>query len=139
MIGLFQTLFVELRETMNARSALPGRGSDWGTRVAGCEQELYRWESVAEAARRALGMRYRLLPYLYTAFAHSSESGAPVARPLFFEYPGDWSARGVQGQWMLGADLLVSPVLYEVPPPPPHPILHIFLLILDNISGMDKR
>lgn len=82
----------------------------------GCKQELYRWESVAEAARRALGMRYRLLPYLYTAFAHAALRGAPVARPLFFEYPGDRSARGVHSQWMLGADLLISPVLHEVRP-----------------------
>eukprot|EP00884_Botryococcus_braunii_P005570 jgi/Botrbrau1/15013/Bobra.0018s0111.1 len=76
-------------------------------------QELYLWETVARAARRALGMRYRLLPYLYTAFADSAEKGDPVARPLFFEFPSDENARGAHLQWLLGSDILVSPVLYE--------------------------
>ena len=76
-------------------------------------QELYRWTSVAEAGRKALGMRYRLLPFLYTAFHASTLSGTPVAQPLFFCYPADPRAHDVGHQWLLGGAVLVTPVLEQ--------------------------
>ena len=53
------------------------------------DQEPYRWPAVADAARKALGMRYRLLPYLYTALHAASETGAQMMRPVWMEFPGD--------------------------------------------------
>ena len=76
-------------------------------------QELYQWPSVAEAGRRALGLRYRLLTYLYYHFDRAAAAGAPVARPLWFEFPGDAAARGADSQWLLGDSVLVSPVLEQ--------------------------
>lgn len=43
------------------------------------------WPSVADASRKALNIRYRLLPYLYTLFYHSHTSGSTVIRPLYHE------------------------------------------------------
>jgi len=74
-------------------------------------QEPYRWPSVAAAARKALGLRYQLLPYLYTCHYLAATVGGTVARPLAFHSPADATARDVWLQWMLGEALLISPVL----------------------------
>jgi alpha-D-xyloside xylohydrolase len=74
-------------------------------------QELYLWDSVTQAAKTALGMRYQLLPYMYTLFYHASTSGTTVTRPLWFNFPSDSGSQGIDRQFMLGDAILVSPVL----------------------------
>lgn len=76
-------------------------------------QEFYRWESVAEAARKIIDIRYRLLDYLYTSFHRQSVTGAPFLQPLFYVYPGDEKTFGNEAQFFYGDALLVSPVAGE--------------------------
>ncbi|KAG8473322.1 hypothetical protein CXB51_035434 [Gossypium anomalum] len=76
-------------------------------------QELYQWESVTKSAQNALGMRYKLLPYLYTLTYFAHISGAPIARPLFFSFPAFKECHGLSTQFLLGSSLMVSPVLEQ--------------------------
>ncbi|KAL0959205.1 hypothetical protein HGRIS_014485 [Hohenbuehelia grisea] len=74
-------------------------------------QEPYRWESVANASRSAIATRYSLLPYWYTLFANSSTRGTSPVRALFFEFPDEPDLFAVDKQFLVGRDILVTPVL----------------------------
>ncbi|HEX4266024.1 MAG TPA: TIM-barrel domain-containing protein [Verrucomicrobiae bacterium] len=71
--------------------------------------------AVKTAAQIALQRRYRLLPYLYTLFYNSSQTGIPVMQPMFFADPTDLSLRPEQQAFLLGSDLLVVPSWAQTP------------------------
>ncbi|KZT68499.1 glycoside hydrolase family 31 protein [Daedalea quercina L-15889] len=79
--------------------------------MAALPQEPYRWDSVANASRTAIGIRYSLLPYWYTLFANSSTYGSPVVRALFYEFPDEPELFAIDRQYLIGRDVLVTPVL----------------------------
>ncbi len=58
-----------------------------------------------------LFIRERLRPYLRRVMRDAHESGAPVMRPLFYDFPADQAAWQVEDSYMFGPDLLVSPVM----------------------------
>ena len=43
----------------------------------------------------------------------ASDTGRPVMRPLFYDFPGDQNAYGVEDEYMFGPDLLVAPVIEQ--------------------------
>ncbi len=66
-------------------------------------------KEVEQVSKEALMRRYRLLPYLYTLFWESSNTGMPVMRPLFFHDPKANYLRKEQGNFLIGSDLLIVP------------------------------
>ena len=61
--------------------------------------------------RKALDLRYRLLPYLYSLGLNAYFSGEPVMRPLMMEFPGDDKVANMTDQWLLGKGLMAAPVM----------------------------
>ncbi len=63
------------------------------------------------AFRRVAELRYRLLPYLWTAAGTSVAASVPLVRPLVVDHPDDPVAARIDDAYLLGPDLLVAPIL----------------------------
>ena len=63
--------------------------------------------------RRAIELKYALMPYIYAQAKASSEKGYPMMRTLFFEYPDDPTSWLIEDEYFFGSDLLVAPLFAE--------------------------
>ncbi len=61
--------------------------------------------------RRYLELRYRLLPYSYTALREAHDSGLPLMRALWLHDPADPAAVARGDEFLWGPDILVAPVV----------------------------
>lgn len=74
-------------------------------------QEAYRFEKIG-GFRHIMGLRYRLLPYLYSEYMKAALRNDMLFRPLTFDYPEDAHAPQVEDQLLLGESIMIAPV-YE--------------------------
>lgn len=63
--------------------------------------------------RKFIELRYRLLPYFYDLFHVCEETGLPVIRPLVLHYEDDSETWNLNGEFLVGENLLVAPVLEQ--------------------------
>ena len=75
------------------------------------QQECYQFENT-EDFRHVIGVRYRLIPYLYSEYMKAALNDDMYFRPLAFVYPDDRTARRIEDQLMLGNEIMIAPV-YE--------------------------
>jgi len=54
------------------------------------------------------GLRYKLIPYIYTYAYLSHKTGIPMMRPLILEFPDDKNTWNILTQYMFGEELMVS-------------------------------
>lgn len=73
------------------------------------EQECYQFENI-EDFRHVIGVRYRLLPYLYSEYMKAALNDDMYFKPLAFEYPEDSMAAQVEDQLMIGNEIMIAPV-----------------------------
>ncbi len=66
---------------------------------------------VEPICRKYLELRYRMLPYLYSAVHECATAGMPIMRALWLHFPDDPRSIECQDQYMWGKNLLVAPVL----------------------------
>lgn len=80
--------------------------------TSGQDNEVWSFgEKNYEILKKFLFIRERLRPYIRQCMAAASESGAPVMRPLFFDFPHDRQAWQTEDCYLFGPDLLVAPVM----------------------------
>jgi alpha-D-xyloside xylohydrolase len=95
------------------------RWFQWGAfnpifRVHGYQSETEPWkygQTVENNIRKMLDLRYRLMPYIYSAAWQITKNGSTLMRPLVMDFNGDTAAVNHQFEYMFGKAFLVVPVI----------------------------
>ena len=87
-------------------------------------------EPVPTNCRKYVELRYRMMQVQYDAMYQWTQTGLPVARPLFLNDPQDPGVYAhLNDQFFIGGDFLVAPILtqHETANPPTSPVRGVYL------------
>lgn len=87
---------------------------DWGggSLYTGHPNELWSYGSeMFDIMKKQLELRLSLKPYIKKLMHEASETGAPLLRTMFYEFPGDPHCWELEDQYMFGDQYLVAPIL----------------------------
>ncbi len=84
-----------------------------GYLFTGQSNEMWSYGDEAfEIMNANLKIRLSLKPYILDLMKEASETGAPLMRTMFYEFPQDEKCWEISDQYMFGTEYLVAPVLY---------------------------
>ncbi|NUM37038.1 MAG: glycoside hydrolase family 31 protein, partial [Candidatus Brocadiae bacterium] len=84
------------------------------THYGSSDQEPWSFgENIEEISRSFIEMRYRVIPYLYSLFWESHQTGYPIIRPMFWYHQEDRMVYNHehQEQFYVGSHILLAPVV----------------------------
>lgn len=82
--------------------------------LVGGPNEIWSFgEEAYEIIKKLLFLREKMKLYIMRQMKNAHETGVPVMRPLFFDFPEDKETYEIGDQYMFGPDILVAPVVHE--------------------------
>ena len=79
------------------------------TNAANIERRMWKYENFP-SMRKAIELRYALIPYIYTYARHAYDTGVSLCRPMYYDYPELDEAYNFEGEYMFGDNILAAPV-----------------------------
>ncbi|PTX60175.1 oligosaccharide 4-alpha-D-glucosyltransferase [Kordia periserrulae] len=76
-------------------------------------EPVFRSARAKKLAKKAIELRYQLLPYNYTLAFENNQKGTPLMRPLFFEETDNKKLYTNASTYLWGHDFLVTPILKD--------------------------
>ena len=73
-------------------------------------EAIFKDDQTKALAKKAIQLRYNLLPYNYTLAYSNFKTGIPLMRPVFYEAYFDPSAMEIKSTYMWGDAFLVTPI-----------------------------
>ena len=77
------------------------------------DPSVFHNAAVEPICKKYLELRYRMMPYLYSAVRECTQTGMPIIRALWLHYPDDATAVARGDEYLWGRDILVAPVVGE--------------------------
>lgn len=79
-------------------------------KAEGTITEAWMYPDQLEAIRKAIALRMRFLPQLYSLMAQAHQEHTPVLRPTFMNFSNDPECHSQESELMWGDNLLIAPV-----------------------------
>jgi alpha-D-xyloside xylohydrolase len=81
---------------------------------SGGDNEIWSFgEKAYTILKKLVELRERLRPYIHKHMDIASETGKPVMRPMFFDYPEDEACYSLGDQYLFGDDILFAPIVHQ--------------------------